>query len=487
MFKKNNSKSVIIILNFLFFCVIVFSIKSKNTADAGLFNANNIISNHELEDWTSLSQETIQRFLETKKSFLSKFTEVIDGKRKTASQIIFEESQKYKINPKVILAMLQKEQSLITDQSPSQDQIDWAMGFAVCDSCSKQDPQIQQYKGFYNQVSLFAEKVRDNYLRDLKSNGKTFTGWGVGKTKTTLDGYEITPSNYATAVLYTYNPWRGGDDKIGANYNFWKIWNRYFVRSYPDGTLIQETGEAGVWLIKNGQRRPFKSRAALASRYDTSYIIQVSKNELEAYDIGPEIKFPNYSLLKDPKGNIYLLDGDNLRKIESMEVFKTIGFNPEEVVKVEEEDLKLYNQGKPITIESAYPTGALLQNNKTGAVFYVSGGTKQGIIDRTILEIMFKYEKIIPAREDKLSKYQDIGPLKLSDGTIVSPIGSPAVYVISDQKRRPVVSAEAFEKLGFEWKNVKKVPEKVINLHEIGEALDLVITYGEEEVEGENK
>jgi len=170
-----------------------------------------------------------------------------------------------------------------------------------------------------------------------------------------------------------------------------------------------------------------------------------------------------------------------------MEVFKTIGFNPEEVVKVEEEDLKLYNQGKPITIESAYPTGALLQNNKTGAVFYVSGGTKQGIIDRTILEIMFKYEKIIPAREDKLSKYQDIGPLKLSDGTIVSPIGSPAVYVISDQKRRPVVSAEAFEKLGFEWKNVKKVPEKVINLHEIGEALDLVITYGEEEVEGENK
>ena len=455
-------------------------------AGAAQFNANNILSDYELEDHASLSQDAVQRFLESKESFLSKFTDVVKGAAKTASQIIFEESQLYRVNPKVILAMLQKEQSLITDQSPSQNQLDWATGFAVCDSCAKSDPSIQQYKGFYNQVSLFAEKVRNNYLRDLQSLGRTYTGWGKGRAKTTVDGYEITPANSATAVLYTYNPWRGSDIGVGANYNFWKIWNRYFVRNYPDGTLLQEQGQAGVWLLQNNKRRPFKTRSALYSRYDPTRIIQVSKNELEAYEIGPAIEFANYSLLRSPKGTIYLLVDDTIRGIESMEVFRTIGFNPEEVIDIEEEDLALYAIGRNVTLASAYPTGALLQNNKTGAVFFVQDGKRYGLIDRSIMSIRFVKQKPLPAHPDELAKYADAGPLKLQDGAIITSPESRAVYVISDGARRPVISGEAFEKLGFKWDAIITVPQKVVDLHLLGEPLDLIVSYGEEEVLGDN-
>jgi len=455
-------------------------------ANAAVFNANNIISNYELEDYACLSKDSIQRFLESKGSFLSQFSEVISGIRKTASQIIFEESQIYRISPKIILAMLQKEQSLITDKSPSQNQLDWATGFAVCDSCSKSDPLVQQYKGFYNQVSLFAEKVRDNYLRDLKSLGSTYTGWGPSRTKKTIDGYDITPVNNATAVLYTYNPWRGSETGVGANYNFWKIWNRYFVRNYPDGTLIQEQGENGVWLLQNGKRRPFKSRAALYSRYDADRIIQVSKNELETYEIGPSIEFANYSLLRSPKGTIYLLVDDSIRGITSMEVFRTIGFNLEEVIDVDEKDLELYNIGENITLSSAYPTGALLQDNKTGAVFYVQDGKRQGIIDRSIMDLRFKNQKPLPIHPDELNKYAYAGRLKLQDGTIITSPEFSAVYVISDGYRRAVISAEAFEKLGYDWDNIHEVPQSVVDLHPLGDPLDLIITYGEQEVLGDN-
>mgnify|MGYP000132608367 CR=1 FL=1 len=41
---------------------------------------------------------------------------------------------------------------------------------------------------------------------------------------------------------------------------------------------------------------------------------------------------------------------------------------------VEEKDLELYRIGANITLSSAYPTGALLQDNSTGAVFYVQDG-----------------------------------------------------------------------------------------------------------------
>ena len=450
---------------------------------AANFNPNNIISDTELEEYTSLSQDSIQRFLESKHSFLAKFTEVIDGVRKQASQIIFEESQIYKINPKVILAMLQKEQSLITDKSPSQNQLDWATGFAVCDSCSKSD--LTPFKGFYNQVSDFAEKVRVNYLRDLKSLGKTLTGWGPYRTKTTLDGYKVTPANNATAVLYTYNPYHGGD-KIGANFNFWKIWQRYFVRDYPDGTLLQEEGEPGVWLLQHNKRRPFKTRAALYSRYDATRIIQVSKNELEAYQIGPSIEFANYSLLRSPIGTIYLLVDDTIRGIESMEVFRTIGFNPEEVIDIDKDDLELYTIGDNITIASAYPTGALLQDDSTGAVFFVQDGKRQGIINRTIMDLNFKNQKPLPIHSDELSQYPYQGPAKLIDGTIITSIESSSVYIISDGRRRPVISGEAFEKLGYSWDNIHEVPQSVVDLHPIGDPLDLIITFGDEEILGDN-
>jgi hypothetical protein len=452
---------------------------------AAEFNANNIISDFELEEYTSLSQDAIQRFLESKGSFLAKFTEVIDNVRKQASQIIFEESQIYEINPKVILAMLQKEQSLITDASPSQKQLDWATGFAVCDSCSKSDPRLAPFKGFYNQVSDFAEKVRVNYLRDLQSLGRTLTGWGPQRTKTTLDGYEVTPVNNATAVLYTYNPYRGGS-RIGANFNFWRIWQRYFVRDYPDGTLLQEQGQPGVWLLQNGKRRPFKTRTALYSRYDAKRIIQVSKNELEAYEIGPAIKFANYSLLRAPSGTVYLLVDDTIRGIESQEVFRTIGFNPEELIFVEDEDLALYTIGDIITIASAYPTGALLQDNSTGAVFFVQNGKRQGIIDRAIMDLNFKNMRPFPVHPDELKQYPYNGRAKLIDGTIITSPESSAVYIISDGRRRPVISGEAFEKLGYAWDNIHDVPQKVVDLHPLGDPLDLIITFGEGEILGDN-
>lgn len=466
--------------------LIVFLLTPLTKLHAAEFNPHNIISDSELEEFDALSQDSIQRFLESKGSFLAKFTQVVNGVRKSAAQIIFEESQTYQLSPKFILTMLQKEQSLLTDGSPSQDQLDWAVGFGVCDSCSKNDPSLSVFRGFYNQVSDLAEKVRVNYLRDLSNLGRTFTGWGPGITKTTLDGYEITPMNKATAVLYTYNPFRGGDGRIGANYNFWRIWQRYFIRTYPDNTLLQVLGEPGVWLIQNNKRRAFVSKSALYSRYDPKRIIQVSQNELDKYEIGVPIKFANYSLLRSPKGTVYLLVNDTIRGITSKEVFRTLGFNPEEVKSVTQDDLKDYQEGDPITIESAYPAGGLLQNKKTGAVFYVENGKKQGIIDRSILSINFKNQKPSPVANDELAKYEDAGSLKLADGTLITTKEDKAVYIIDSGTRRPIISSEVFEKLGYRWSDIITVPTKVAILHPLGQIMDIVTIDDGKDVLGDN-
>ena len=146
--------------------------------------------------------------------------------------------------------------------------------------------------------------------------------------------------------------------------------------NFPNGTLVQIRGEAGVWLIQNGVKRPFHTKGALTSRFDFNKIVKVNKSDLDNYTKGSPIKFPQYSLIRSPRGTIYLLVDDVRRGITSGEVFKKIGYNPEEIINASWADVNAYAEGKPITEESSYPTGALLQDKETGGVYWVEDETK---------------------------------------------------------------------------------------------------------------
>ena len=123
--------------------ITLISLISPSFARAATFNPNNIISDNDLVDSQTMSATRIQKFLQDKGSPLANY-QINDpwGNLKTAAQIIFDASQYYIINPQFLLVLLQKEQSLITDPTPSQGQLDWATGYGVCDSCSKDDPAI---------------------------------------------------------------------------------------------------------------------------------------------------------------------------------------------------------------------------------------------------------------------------------------------------------------------------------------------------------
>ena len=189
-----------------------------------------------------------------------------------ASEIIFNSSQEYKINPRFTLVTLQKEQSLVEKQNPTRKNYDWATGYAVCDSCSMSDPGIQKHKGFAKQIDYAVGSAR--WWETNQSHGSFKK---VGQ-KITIDGIKVTPLNYATGFLYTYTP------HIHGNENFYKIWNRWFSKTYPNGTVVQIKGEDGVWLIEKGYRRPFVSKAALTSRFDPSQIVSIDESELLTYE-----------------------------------------------------------------------------------------------------------------------------------------------------------------------------------------------------------
>ena len=482
--------SIIFTLIIAFFSLFLFCYGAK----AATFNPEMIISNEEFFDSTSLSLSDISAFLNSKGGYISSHSfKNANGQIKTAAEIIYDAANNYDcdgvdinknaseseknqkcqqvtINPKLLLVLLQKEQSLIEATSPKQSQLDWATGYGCPDgqACNS------RWQGLGKQVNSAALQFFDymqNPTHYTYRAGQTYTITNTGRPP-----MEITPMNQATAALYNYTP-----HVYNGNYNFWKLWIRYFTFNYPNNTLLQARGEPGVWLIQNGAKRPFLTKGALTSRYDINKVIQVNKSELDRYPTGASLKFPQYSLIRSPRGTVFLLVDDTRRGFASSEAFRLIGYNPEEIINASWEDINAYEEATPITATSSYPTGALLQDKSTGGVFWVSDGTKAPLWDAVLLKTKYRGMSITQESPEKLSSYESVDPAIFNDGELIKTSISPAVYVIDKKKTRAIVSGDIFEKLGYKWENIISVPTNIFNLYGVGEPI--IEIYSEEDLD----
>jgi len=480
-------------LIFLFSIILFFAVTIS--ARAAVFDPNNIISDAEILNSSAMTLDDIIDFLESKNSYLSAYkTSDADGVIRSAAEIIYnaaannydcdgidmgenptlaEKKQKctpISINPQFLLVLLQKEQSLIEDDAPGQSQLDWATGYGCPDGQACND----HWKGFGKQINSAALQFYDYIVNPRYYTfkaGNTYTLKNTGKPDSI-----VTPKNQATAALYNYTP-----HVYNGNFNFFKLWLRYFTRNYPNGSLLQAEGEDGVWLIQDGKKRAFSSKIALTSRYDPNKVIVVSKSDLEKYITGDPIKFSQYSLVRSPSGTVYLIVDDKRRGIVSQAAFRQIGFNPEEVINATWDDINFYKEGEPITASSTYPTGALLQDKTTGGVYWVQEGKKAALIDAIFLKTKFKNRKIYPTDSVILEGYTRVNPIKFDDGELLKSETSNGVYVIDGGRKRAITSAEIFLELGYKWENIITVPDKILALYINAKPISEI--YSEENIE----
>ncbi len=429
---------------------------------------NLLMSDNDMFDPAGLSRAGLTNFLRLKGTLADARLPDIDGVVKPVPDIIWRVAQSYKINPKYLLVLIQKEQSLVEDPSPSVNQLDWAAGYGVCDSCSKNDPSIQEFKGFASQIEWAAKQHREKYLIQLLSRGLTIGGQGIGQT-VNIDGVPVTPANHATAMLYSYTP------HIRGNVNLWNIWKRWFSAKFPEGSVVRSIENGTTYLIRYGTKRPFASPAVLASMTDENKALEAHERDLANYSDGAPLKFPTYSLLREPTGKIYLLTSDSKRHIETMAAFKKFGFNEDEIVNVEESDLATYSDGAAITKSTEFPQGVLMKAKGSPGVWYVEDGKRHALVDAILISLYFHSRRIINVSKTELAAYEEGEKYALHDGELVKSADNPAVFVIENGLRRPIPSGEVFERVGWKWKNIVTVPSRVLSIHQLGEPFQVQI------------
>lgn len=459
----------------LFFGVfaLIFELIPLPRAQASIFDPGLILPDPVLFDTSTMDLAQIDAFLQSHDGILKNYYEIdVDGLLKTASMIIADASARNHINPQYLLILLQKEQGLITNPEPKTSQLDWATGYAACDSCDVNHPLITKYKGFAKQVDQAAWRTR--YFIE---NPGDFT-YQVGQTYK-IDGQDVLIKNAATAALYNYTP------HLHGNEIFWKLYQYWFAEQarHPDGTLIQVYDEPGIWLIKDGQRHAFTNQVSFSSRYRVDQVVQVLPAALDQYPVGSPIRYPEFSLVRNPAGNIYLLSGFWKRWITDEATFRQLGFTTDEVVDVNDEDIAFFSDGDPIDASVLEPLGVLLQDPDTYGIYFVQNSVKSPLLAPELLTLNYPTLKVRRASREELDSYPKGEPVKLHDGLLVKSATNPTVYVIANGKKLPINSEFTFNTLGYHWENIQTVSEALLALHPTGDTLQVESELTDEQIQ----
>lgn len=253
-------------------------------ADASNFQDGYLISDDNFFDSGSMNADDIQRFLNSQlsscrgaggmpclKDYVAQSTPALaansycrgfPGGTMSAARLIAEVSVACGISPKVILVMLQKEQGLITDPSPTPYKYRAALGQGCPDGAAC-DPN---YAGFFYQIYGAARQFQI-YIQFPRSFSYQL-GWNnILYQATPPDNDRICGTkrvnirNDATRALYIYTPYTpnqaalnnlyGTGDFCSAygNRNFWRMYSDWF----GDPTVSPVAGEyARVWASLGG-------------------------------------------------------------------------------------------------------------------------------------------------------------------------------------------------------------------------------------------
>jgi len=197
---------------------------SRVVRETNTFDKDYLLDDDELTNATALDAQTIQTFLENKRSALATYEE--NGK--SAAELLVEAGDASQVSPLELLVRLQMERGLVSKTKERATDTDFQRALGC--GCPDTAPCDPEYAGFGPQMKCSARTIR-RALDKLAAGEPTAGGWQKGKTQQTLDPLDVTPKTNATAALYNYTPWvgeaGGGRAEIGGCSLHMTLWNGY--------------------------------------------------------------------------------------------------------------------------------------------------------------------------------------------------------------------------------------------------------------------
>lgn len=311
----------------------------------------------------------------------------------SAAQIIYDVGRACGISQKSIIVMLQKEQGIITDDWPWQDQYTKAMGYYCPDDPSRPGWCHPDYAGFFNQVY--------NAARQFKRYKLSPSSWNFMPHANNMISYQanapqcgrraVYVENYATAGLYNYTPYTpnqaaldnlyGTGDGCSAygNRNFWRMHNDWFGSTNSADELLSD-GRTGIYYVSNGRKYHVPTMADYYNYgfkdEDIGKIRSISTTDLNTIPYAENRRAVSVVVASQEQG-IFLVSNGYKYYIPSMQLFSDFGFVEADIIQLSEQSI-----GRFVTGANHLNT---IISDPRGFTFKVESGERRAIYQPGLL------------------------------------------------------------------------------------------------------
>jgi hypothetical protein len=352
-------------------------------------------------------------------------TNGVSAGTKSAAMIIAEVSWACNINPQVMIVLLQKEQSLITDDWPWAIQYRSATGYGCPDTA----PCDEQYYGFYNQVYNAAHQFQRYAKQPQSFNYRGgATSFVLYNPNSSCGGANVYMQTQATAGLYNYTPYQPNQPALNnlygtgdtcssyGNRNFWRMFNDWF--GSPVGDLVKAQGDQTVYLLSGTTAYPIYNINVMNDFAALGPVRITTAGVINTYSSGS----PLYNMVADPGGTLYLVNASIKLPFNSCGSVSDYGYSCGQINQLTTLQLNKLANGPAVT--------PLMRSVSNGTVYYVSNGAKRPIPsfnDYLAFRIPINFFTDSLVNQVPTSGFLAYGP-----GSLVKTANSGTVYMVKD-------------------------------------------------------
>jgi hypothetical protein len=181
------------------------------------------------------------------------------------------------------------------------------------------------------------------------------------------------------------------------------------------------------------------------------------------YPTGDPVGFRNGTLLTTDDGKYYIASNGTLRKFSNTDIILQLGYSKSSFKQVSQNDLQYNKSGSDITDTNTYPDDTFFAIGDT----YYQLKNQQLFPFVSVRAFLSQFDAIqaIIKNSDFLGRYPvSETPLGFADGTLGS--SDISVFILSEGKSYPIVNADTFVQMGFDWNDVVAMDPEELGLYD---------------------
>lgn len=191
---------------------------------------------------------------------------------------------------------------------------------------------------------------------------------------------------------------------------------------HPSGTLASSGGP--VYLLENGKKRYIPSPGIFNSQFKGRHIVTIPQAELDSYPLGDHIAFPEGYLIADDS-KVYLIQRGERQPIGSPAIFESYGFKWGMVKEATSFELGFHSVGAVITSPKVYYSGTLIRSSSAQEVYMLENGIARHITSPNVFRSYgFEWEDILILPSGVVDSYAKGEKMSFKEGTLIAGDGA---------------------------------------------------------------